>query len=467
MTQRQYCVLVVDDEAGIRHGLQRLFEKAGYFVHVASSSTEAIREAERERIDIAIVDVRLKNSESGIDLISELKVIEPDMIVLIVTGYGSIDTAVAAMKQGAAEYVVKPIDNIKLLDSVSKNIQLRVLKEENRFLRSELSTRHSPQFISRNAQILSVLAKADKIKNTAVTALITGESGTGKEVLARYIHSTSNRSEARFVSINCAALSESLLLSELFGHEKGSFTGAIERKSGKFEIADGGTLFLDEIGDMPIEIQSKLLRVLEESAFERVGGNRRITVDVRILAATNQNLPSLIAAGRFREDLFYRINVVSFSLPPLRERLDDIELLVDHFLRKYNLKYKKNIESLAPAAIRSLQEFRWPGNVRELENVINQAVLLSEGPEIEKLPGDMGEAAQKALLSHHDTPTVRFAGTPANSLKEFIETLVEQQERQYLSQVLSSCGNNKSLAARTLRVTRKTLARKMMKYGLS
>ncbi|WP_455382037.1 sigma-54-dependent transcriptional regulator, partial [Salinispira pacifica] len=345
---KQDHVLIVDDEEGIRHGLQRLFQKEGYQVVAADGPAAALEAAQRGTVDVAVIDIRLKNGKSGIDLITEIRALEPDAVVIVVTGYGSIDTAVAAMKEGAAEYIVKPIDNIKLLDSVSKNLQLRALKQENSFLRSELYSRNrsSQEFITRNRAISFVLDKADKIKNSPVTALITGESGTGKEVLARHIHFTSNRKEARFVSINCAALSESLLLSELFGHEKGAFTGAIERKAGKFEIADGGTLFLDEIGDMPLEIQAKLLRVLEENAFERVGGTRRISVDVRILAATNKDLLELIADGRFREDLYYRINIVSFHLPPLRERREDIPLLVEHFLRKYNEKYKKCVTSM-------------------------------------------------------------------------------------------------------------------------
>jgi two-component system response regulator AtoC len=454
-------ILIVDDEEGIRHGLENLFRRRGNTVRACAGYQEAIEAATRVSIDAAVLDIRLKNSKSGIDLLRELKRIDPDMVVIMITGYGSIDSAVTCMKEGAADYVLKPIDNLKLLDAVHKNLKLRSLKSENVYLRSELMSRClADRVITRDPALEAVVARADKIKNSPVTVLLTGESGTGKEVLASYLHYSSNRREAQFVSINCAALSESLLLSELFGHEKGAFTGAIERKLGKFQIAGGGTLFLDEIGDMPINIQAKLLRVIEESSFERVGGTQRIEVNVRIIAATNQNLEKLINEGRFREDLYYRINVVAFKIPPLRERSADIPLLAGHFLGLYARRYNKRAARFSPEALQALTAADWPGNVRELENVVNQAVLLSE----EEIIGIDG--LKQNLNSRAPDPPgpVDIAGV--TSLKQAVAEVTEQQEKAIIAQALLRCGGNKSQTARSLDITRKTLARKIEKYRL-
>ena len=371
-------VLIVDDEEGLRHGLENLFEREGFTVHTAASYESAVSAAARYPVDAAIVDVRLKGDRSGIDLLLELKRLEPDLVVLVITGYGSVDTAVASLKGGAADYFLKPIDNTRLLESVRRNLEMRALASQNRFLRDELVQRSPHTFVTCDPGLAALLATVDKVKDRAVTVLVTGESGTGKEVLARYIHFSGSRRDESFIGLNCAALSESLLLSELFGHERGAFTGAVERKRGKFELADGGTLFLDEIGDMSLEVQAKLLRVIEESAFERLGGVKRISVDARIVTATNKDLPLLIREGKFREDLFYRINVVSFHLPPLREHRGDIPLLVEHFLAKFSERYVREPVTLDPATMAALCSYDWPGNVRELENVVNRIVLLGE-----------------------------------------------------------------------------------------
>jgi DNA-binding NtrC family response regulator len=446
-------ILIVDDEEGIRHGLTNMFRREGFTVHCAADFTEAVAEVSRFPVDVAVVDLRLRDSRTGIDLLQELKRVEPDVVVILITGFGSIDNAVTAMKSGAADYFLKPIDNAKLLDAVRRNLELRTLATENRFLRDELMRRSlSHHFVTSDPALQAVLATADKVKDTPVTVLITGQSGTGKEVLARYIHFTGQRRDHTFVSINCAALSESLLLSELFGHERGAFTGAIERKRGKFELADGGTLFLDEIGDMSPDVQAKLLKVIEEASFERVGGIKRISVDARIIAATNKNLPSLIKEGKFREDLFYRLNVVSLHLVPLRERRGDIPLLVNHFLAKYGERYTREPEPLSSQALAALQAWEWPGNVRELENTINQIVLLGE-----------------TSFMAPDRPGVPSAerATRGGPLQEGLSVVTGEYERRVIAESLSRNAGNKSKTARDLSITRKTLALKISKYGLS
>jgi len=453
-------VLIVDDEEGLRHGLENLFKREGFTVFTAAGYEGAVDTAARYPVDMAIVDIRLKGNRSGIDLLLELKRIEQDLIVLVITGYGSVDTAVASLKGGAADYFLKPIDNMKLLESVRKNLELRALASENRFLRDELGRRSPHTFVTADPGLSAMLSKVDKVKDRAVTVLLTGESGTGKEVLARYIHFSGSRRDGQFIGLNCAALSESLLLSELFGHERGAFTGAEERKRGKFELADGGTLFLDEIGDMSLEVQAKLLRVIEESAFERLGGVKRIHVDARIIAATNKDLPALIRTERFREDLYYRINVVSFHLPPLREHRGDIPLLVEHFLAKYRKRYGGEPGTLDPATMAALSTYDWPGNARELENVVNRIVLLGEASFLSEAPGIVPRVYPAVTPGGAPVPTA------AESLKAGAEEAAAFYERRSISETLAKNLGNKSKTARELDITRKTLAQKMAKYGL-
>ncbi len=460
-------VLIVDDEEGIRHGLMTMFRREGFTVHCAVDAHEAVAAAGEFAVDVAIVDVRLRGGRSGIDLIHELKRLEPDVVVIVITGFGSIDNAVAAMKGGAVDYFLKPIDNARLLDAVRRNLALRTLATENRFLREELMRRSLPHdFVTNDPTVRALLATADKVKDTPVTVLITGESGTGKEVLARYIHYTGARRDGTFISINCAALSESLLLSELFGHERGAFTGAVERKRGRFELADGGTLFLDEIGDMSLDTQAKLLRVIEESRFERVGGTKSISVDARIIAATNKDLANLIGEGRFRDDLFYRINVVALHLTPLRDRRGDIPALVEHFLEKYSERYARARVRIGRDTMAALEAWDWPGNVRELENTVNQIVLLGEKSFLVRgRPG--------AVSGTRPAPRGRPAARPCpgtaevESLKEGLDAVTGQYERRVIAESLKRNGGNKSKTARELSITRKTLAQKIAKYGLS
>ncbi len=452
-------ILVVDDEKGIRYGLVKLFGREGFDVFTSENYKDAVEIVSKKKIDIALLDIRLKGPQDGIELLKEIKKRDPGVIVFMVTGHGSIPNSVAAMQEGAADYILKPIDNNKLLTIIRKNLEIKTLRAENSFLKKALIKKvYSYDFITDNPAVKDVIKVADKIKNIAATVLITGESGVGKEVLARYIHFTSNRREANFVGINCAALSDSLLLSELFGHERGAFTGAVEQKIGKFELADYGTLFLDEVGDMSVDVQSKLLRVLEERSFERVGGTKKIFVDVRIIAATNRNITDLIKKGRFRQDLYYRLNVISCYLPPLRERTEDIPLLSDHFLKQYNRRYNKNVQGIESYLLDRLRSYHWPGNVRELQNMINQAVLLCEGDMITSLSfQDSGGT---------DLFDVVEASGQGKPLKEFLEEVVSHYEKQLIARVLSSNDHNRSKTARDLDITRKTLARKIDKYNL-
>jgi len=475
-------ILIVDDEEGIRHGLENLFRREGFTVHSAAGYEAAAAAAARHALDVALVDIRLKGGKSGLELLKELKRVEPDVVVIVITGFGSIDTAVSSLKGGAADYFLKPIDNTKLLDAVRKALQMRALATENRYLRDELNRRSLPHhFLTADPAVKELISTADKVKDAPVTVLITGESGTGKEVLARHIHYTGARRDGTFVSINCAALSESLLLSELFGHERGAFTGAVERKRGKFELADGGTLFLDEIGDMSLEVQAKVLRVIEESSFERLGGTKCITVDARIIAATNKDLAANIREGWFREDLFYRINVVSIHLPPLRERRGDILLLTDHFVEKYSERYTRAPVRLSTETRAALQGWDWPGNVRELENTINQIVLLGEKSFMapgrpRALRGPVPPAAPPGVVSvapsapeggpaHADGPAA--VQHSRGSLKEAVGAANELYESRLIAESLARNAGNKSRTARELAITRKTLARKIAKYGLS
>ena len=456
-------LLIVDDEEGIRHGLENLFRREGFTVHSVADFQTAVAAAAKYPVDAAVVDIRLRDGKTGIDLLRELKRLEPDIIVIVITGFGSIDTAVTSMKGGAADYFLKPIDNAKLLDAVRRCLALRTLATENRFLRDELTRRYPPhRFVTNDPSVRALISTADLVKNTPVTVLITGESGTGKEVLARYIHFTGSRRNGEFISVNCAALSESLLLSELFGHERGAFTGAVERRRGKFELADGGTLFLDEIGDMSLETQAKLLRVIEEASFERLGGVKRITVDARVIAATNKDLGVLIREGRFREDLFYRINVVSLHLTPLRERRGDIPLLVEHFLAKYGERYTRDPAPLSSGTLTAMEAWDWPGNVRELENTVNQIVLLGEKSFLS--PARPGGIRDEQGLARVTSIPAAPTGTP---LKEGVDLVIEQFERRMITESLARNGGNKSRTARELCVTRKTLALKIAKYGLS
>ena len=459
-------VLIVDDEEGIRHGLSRFLEREGYAVELAEDSVHAESILKNKKIDCAILDLRLKEPITGLDLLAKIKEEDPEIPVIIITAYGSIESAIEAMKRGASDYILKPIDNESLLTLIKRNLEIAQLRRDNRYLKNELLQKEYQQnIITKSSVMLEILAKLNSVKDSTASILITGESGVGKEVFARYVHFTSIRNSGPFVSINCAALSEDLLLSELFGHEKGAFTGAIERKIGKFELANGGTLFLDEIGDMSLSTQAKLLRVLEENSFERVGGTKRINVDIRIITATNHKLHELIRDGRFRSDLYYRIATIEIYLPPLRNRKEDIPYLAEHFIQHYAERYHKQVEGLSPEVLQRWLSYDWPGNIRELQNVVHQSVLLCTGSRIEVdclLDGliDANNGHSQIQIDTEET------NGPLHSLKEGSQRVIEKFECQQIQLALSLTKGNKSKAARMLGITRKTLLDKMKKYSL-
>jgi len=426
--------------------LGRSLAGAGYRPIVCWDSLEAMALVEQTRPDVVVADLKMPGLD-GMELLERLRQEQPSIPVIMVTGYATIDAAVEAMKKGATDFLAKPFPPEELVLKVKKALNLSRLLEENRYLRQGvLGKEFTSTIVGKSEPMRAVLDILSKIAGTDSRVLITGESGTGKEVVARAIHEGSPRKEASFFAINCVALTESLLESELFGHEKGAFTGAISTKKGVFELADGGTLFLDEIGDTSQSFQAKLLRVIQESEFKRVGGVRPIKTDVRIIASTNKDLRREIESRRFREDLFYRLSVVNIHLPPLRERKEDIPLLAEHFLRKHSLKMAKKVVGISEAAMQVLLSYHWPGNVRELENVLERAMIMASGSEI--VPQDI------PVLSRGPSERKR-GGT------------LEELERELIERTLAECGWNKSLAAKRMGIGRRTLYEKASRFGIS
>ena len=439
-------ILVVDDEAIIRESLRDWLADAGYEVFTAENGSKALELIEKERLGIVIADLVMPGMD-GIELMKKAKEIQPSIEVIIITAYASIPTAIAAMKEGAYDYIEKPFcpERAELL--IQKLAEHRKIVEENLSLRQRLEERHHfESIITKSSKMQRVIELIKVVAKSNATVLITGESGTGKELVARAVHSNSPRMGRPFVAVSCGALPESLLESELFGHEKGSFTGAYAQKKGKFEFANRGTLFLDEVGEMSGNIQVHLLRVLEEKEFTRVGGNEPIKVDVRVISATNKDLKRAIANGEFREDLYYRLNVVTIELPPLRERKEDIPLLAQHFLNKFALENDKEVTGFSPEATKSLLDYDWPGNVRELENAVERGVILAKG----------------SLVTVADLP--QESASLARSVP--IGRALREVERNHILSVLNGTGGNYSEAARVLGITRMTLYNKAREYSL-
>jgi two-component system response regulator HydG len=440
-------LLIVDDELTVRDSLNKWFREEGYEVHVAEDANEALTRMAETKFDAALLDIKMRGTD-GIELQKRLHEIDPELISIMMTGYASVETAVQALKNGAYDYVTKPLDPDEIAHIIKNALSHRRAQEENVRLRETVAeiSQH-PDIIGQSAAMKKVFDAIETVGPTDATVLITGESGTGKELVARAIHAASSRRFHPIVTIHCGALTETLLESELFGHEKGAFTGAQYRKKGKFEIAEGGTVFLDEMGDISLKTQTDLLRVLQEREIVRVGGNQTIHVDFRCVAATNKDLEVLIDEGRFRPDLFYRLNVFRIEIPALRDRKEDIPLLVDHFIHKLSLQMNKKINRVAPAAMYQLQQYGWPGNVRELENAVERAMVVAQEPELRE--SDFSFKAKNGVAADSGVKTL------------------EDMEKGHILRVLEECSWNQTRAAEVLDIDRVTLHNKLKKYGWS
>ena len=451
----QQTILVVDDEKHTREGLRRLLEN-DYDVYVSGDIAGAMSVLERERVDLLLTDLRL-GPDDGMQLIARaLKMPDPPICIMM-AAYGSVDTAVEAMKRGAYDFVTKPLNLDKVEMLIARALRDRKLIEENRTLRQQVDERYGLEsIIGESPALHEVLNTIRQVAPSSANVLIEGESGTGKELAAHAIHNLSRRNKAKFVTVHCAALSPTLLESELFGHEKGAFTGAHERRVGRFEQASGGTIFLDEVSEIPLATQVKLLRVIsEERSFERVGGNQTLRADVRLIAATNKNLEQLVSEGKFRDDLYFRINVVRIVMPPLRDRKDDIPLLVRTFLRHFSKANDKEVVDVTPEAMNGLLTYNWPGNVRELRAAIEHGVVMAGGPKItvRDLPPSLRQAAG-ATLPRGISPSKAF-GEKSSPLD------LHETERKLILQALATTNGNVTAAAKKLGISRRTLHRKI------
>lgn len=446
-------VLVVDDDPGLRESFRVILEDE-YEVLDVPDGLQALELIRSCQVDLVLLDIRLPGMD-GIEVLERIKALDDQVEVILVTAVKTVRTAVAAMKLGAFDYLTKPFEEDDVLSVIRRALEKRTLEREVVFLRSELARRHDfDEIVGQHPEMQKLYQLIAQVARTASTVLIAGESGTGKELIARAIHRQGPRRDKPFVPVNPAAISETLMESELFGHEKGAFTSAYQRKLGKFELANGGTLFLDEIATLKPELQAKLLRVLQEREIERVGGTRSIKVDVRIISATNVDLKKAVTNQTFREDLYYRLNVVPITVPPLRERREDIPLLVDHLIRRYNHEFKKHIEGVSLDALAALREYPWPGNVRELQNIIERSVALVEGPliQLKDLPLDLMLSDRRVRAREAETLPLKQA--------------CEQFERQIVLRVLERVRWNQSEAARLLGLHRNTLKVKLAKWKM-
>jgi two-component system response regulator HydG len=453
--RRKNSILVVDDDQAHLTMLKTLLTGWGYEVNEADDGLKAIQKVHEQPFDLILMDIRMIKV-SGLEALAEIKAYNPAIPVIIMTAYSSVETAVEALKKGAYDYLTKPLDFDELRLAMERAMDHSQLKEENRFLRESLGSHFDRgNIIGRSPSMVKLFETVAQVAASEATVLITGESGTGKELIAGAIHFNSPRKERPFIKMNCASVTETLLESELFGHEKGAFTGAYRRKEGRFYQADGGSLFLDEVGEMSLAMQVKLLRVLQEMEITRVGGEEVIKVDVRVIAATNKDLIQEIETGRFREDLYYRLNVINLSVPPLRDRKEDIPILAQHFLTVFADKNQKKIKGLTPQAMDRLLKHQWPGNVRELMNAVERAIVLSRSEyldEEELALLNVGEPSREnAFPTGHKVP----ANLP-----------LDEVEKATIIKMLESTGGNKSEAARRLGITRKTLHKKLKKYGM-
>ena len=451
MDKSKINLLVVDDERGLCAGVQEALRREGYAVDAANDARTALRLLHERLYNLVLTDVRMPDM-SGLELFKEARHASRDTLFILMTAYGTVESAVEAMREGAYDYLTKPLDMQRLRALVLKALEFQSVVAENNELRLRLRKRSEPTLLLGESEaIRRVIRQAEEVAGTEVTVLIEGESGTGKELVARLIHARSARAQRPFIFVNCAALPEQLLEAELFGHVKGAFTGAVANKQGRFQLADGGTLFLDEISDLPAKGQGDLLRVLEDGCFRMVGGTELIRVNVRVVVATNKQLQQAVTAGRFREDLFYRLNIVPIAVPPLREHAEDIPLLVETFLRQFTAKHKRRRQQLSAEAMQLCQRFAWPGNVRQLRNIIERLVLTCHQSVIE-----VGELPD--FLLAHDRNAPSFAIRPGMTLAEVEKLLIRQ--------TLTKMTANRAEAAKVLGISRRALQYKLKRYGL-
>jgi len=440
-------LLIADDDPGLRESLERTLTREGYRVILASDGNAALERLQAGGVDLVLTDLKMPGL-SGIELLRAVKAIAADVDVILLTAFGTVEEAVKAMKEGAYDFLTKPFQRAQLLRLIRQALERRVLIQQNRALQQRLDDLLAQgAVVGSSPAFRRMMTLVEQVADSSATVLIQGESGTGKELVASTIHARSARSRGPFIAVNCAALPETLLESELFGYEKGAFTGAAGRKEGRFELADGGTLFLDEVSDLSPVTQPKILRVLQEGEFERLGGTKSLRVDVRIVAATNQELAQMVREKRFREDLYYRLNVITLTVPPLRERREDIHVLAQHFLRVYSAKNNRRLEGFTDDAIRRLEAYAWPGNVRELENVIERGVVLARG----------------ALMDVADLPEEIAGATPLPEgvLSVRIGTPLAEVEARLLEETLRATKGNKTLTAKLLGIDPRTVSRKL------
>lgn len=449
-------IIVVDDEKGMCHILNRMLSDQGYEVKTANSGEEALVILDNETFDAAMLDIRMPGM-SGLDLLERIHRDSPDTSVVMMTAFGTIETAVNAMKKGAYEYITKPFNNDEVIHIINNALERKRLIDENRYLLETLDERHQLSgIIGQSSAMKACFRMVEKVAPTDSTVLLLGESGTGKELFARAIHQHSNRREEKFMAVNCGALPRDLIESELFGHEKGSFSGAHKRKIGLMESAHKGTVFLDEIGDLPIELQVKLLRVLESHEVRRVGSVEPIIIDVRVVAATNRDLQEDVQNGTFREDLFFRLSIVDLRIPPLRERKDDMPILINHFINRFNQKMSRSVTGISEEVMRAFMQHHWPGNVRELENVVQRCMVLRDAGEIqmEDLPSTIKAAQEGCVELDVDLKELTF------------QEAKEVFEKRYLKQLLELNEGNVTQSAQVADISRRHLQELMKKYDL-
>jgi two-component system, NtrC family, response regulator AtoC len=465
-------ILVVDDEQNIRTVLRALLARDGHEVVTAADGAEAIAHLERGGFQAVLTDLRMPGTD-GMTLLRHATAAWPGLPVVILTAHGTVDTAVEAIKRGAFDYLTKPFDHAEIRQVMDKALATEAAKERSRVggvtVEEEPTDDPLAGIVGETEAMHQMFALMRKVAPSPTTLLIRGESGTGKELIATAIHELSDRADGSLIKLNCTAIPENLFESELFGHERGAFTGAVASKPGRFELASGGTLFLDEVGELPKEMQVKLLRVLQERSFERVGGIRSIEVDVRLIAATNVDLERLVESGEFRDDLYYRLNVVPITLPPLRERAEDIPRLMAHFLDKFNHKLGRQVREVAPAAMRTLMRYAWPGNIRELENLMERVILLLDGDVVGAgdLPQELfGEGGRAGESGRHRGLAEELPIDAGESLKEIVRVHTEELERDLIERALEAEGWNVTHTAQRLGISRKGLQLKMKDYGL-